>query len=149
MPTIRSNIRTRNAQKRKRKTTHKASQASIREDNKSMRIWCYAYPGSWLSTSQISRFIAQSGPMSISLVARSTIEFTISAQQKIRSENRNDPDYHKRITGEIQDNSGDKNTEYAGFSFFSLLFSLSLSLQRPVSIQRRWLVFGFQLWKIS
>ena len=41
-----------------------------------------AYPGSWLSISQISMFIAQSGPISISLVALSTIEFTISAPLK-------------------------------------------------------------------
>lgn len=53
-----------------------------------MRIGCYAYPGSWFSTSQISRFIAQSGPMSMSVVARSTIEFTISThQRRFRSRN--------------------------------------------------------------
>ena len=37
------------------------------------------HPGSRLRMSQISRFIAQSGPMSMSLVARSTITDDISA----------------------------------------------------------------------
>lgn len=36
-----------------------------------------AYAGSWLQMSQISMFMAQSGPMSMSLVALSTMEFTI------------------------------------------------------------------------
>lgn len=45
----------------------------------------HAYPGSWLSISQISMFMAQSGPMSMSLVARSTMEFTISGHRRFET----------------------------------------------------------------
>ena len=76
------------------------SEKTIKKQKKMIRVWrirekrCVleervqkrkTHPGSWLSMSQISMFMAQSGPMSMSLVARSTMEFTISSGHRCDS----------------------------------------------------------------
>ena len=92
-----------------------------------------AYPGSWLSISQISMFIAQSGPISISLVALSTIEFTISAPLKFSDPLISTPPKiaHKfrRLS---QKYSGDSLSPLLSLSNYSVWKnSLSLSLSPP------------------
>lgn len=92
------------------------------------------YPGSWLSMSQISIFMAQSGPMSMSLVARSTIEFTISGRPK----NKQLPDpktdqFYISSTCSPQDLTEFRRCpEYSGVSL-----SLSDSFLAPLSLSLR------------
>lgn len=54
----------------------------MKRGEKEAKLCVRPHPGSRLRMSQISKFIAQSGPMSISLVARSTIADDISAPSK-------------------------------------------------------------------
>lgn len=120
----RSNIKFLNFKKERKKkywtiqsSKHNSNRAGISENEREIGIQCNAYPGSWLSMSQISMFMAQSGPMSMSLVARSTIEFTISAHHQKESDPNIKPlpanDTH--FPGEIAENSGD-TTEYYGYT---------------------------------
>jgi len=70
------------------------------------------HPGSRLRTSQISRFIAQSGPMSMSLVARSTITDDISAP----SEHHHTEPHESRSRRPTQNRGSRKNPKTAAFS---------------------------------
>ena len=83
-----------------------------------------------MSISQISMFMAQSGPINISLVARSTIEFTISAS----------PYRSTKINSQYRRQDRWKFRRY--YVKFRRLFSFSLSL--CLSLRDR-LVFYFSV----